>query len=160
MDFYNKIKSISSFVSAVSLILMVAVVLLQTFTRFVIFYSLSWSEEASRYLFVVMIVSGFNVAISNKEMIRIGVIDGYLKGSLKKVVDYINFIISIVVIAIFTYSAFNLIKLGLYQLSPAMQIPLGIMYSIMFIGFLLSMISVIIDGYTSIFSVSDKRDGE
>ncbi len=155
MELYNKIKSISSFVSAVSLILMVFVVLLQTFTRFVIFYSLPWSEEASRYLFVIMIVSGFNVAIYNGDMIRISVIDNYIHGRMKKIIDYIKLIISMNVIFIFSYCAYKFIQLGIYQLSPAMQIPLAIIYFIMFVGFLLSFFAVIINGYETMFKVKN-----
>ncbi|ASA54319.1 TRAP transporter small permease [Vibrio gazogenes] len=155
MELYNKIKSISSFVSAVSLILMVFVVLLQTFTRFVIFYSLPWSEEASRYLFVIMIVSGFNVAIYNGDMIRISVIDNYIHGRMKKIIDYIKLIISMNVIFIFSYCAYKFIQLGVYQLSPAMQIPLAIIYFIMFVGFLLSFFAVIINGYETMFKVKN-----
>ncbi|SHF08537.1 TRAP transporter small permease [Vibrio gazogenes] len=155
MELYNKIKSISSFVSAVSLILMVFVVLLQTFTRFVIFYSLPWSEEASRYLFVIMIVSGFNVAIYNGDMIRISVIDNYIHGRMKKIIDYVKLIISMNVIFIFSYCAYKFIQLGVYQLSPAMQIPLAIIYFIMFVGFLLSFFAVIINGYETMFKVKN-----
>lgn len=143
----EKIKGISSYISAISLILMVGVVFIQTFTRFVIFYSIPWSEEASRYLFIIMIVIGFNAAISNKEMIRISVIDDFLTPSIKKILDHIIFFISLLVISIFSYSAFNLIGFGYYQLSPAMQIPMSIMYIIMFLGLSLSLFSVAIDGY-------------
>lgn len=149
LDFHKKIRELSAFISSISLILMVVVVFTQTFTRFVIFYSLPWSEEASRYLFVVMIMMGFNVAICNKEMIRIGVIDDYISGTLKYVIDNVVLFISLLVSLIFTYSAYNLISLGFYQFSPAMQIPMSIMYVIIFVGFLLSLLSVIIDGYES-----------
>jgi len=155
LKFHSKIKAASAAISSVSLILMVAVVFCQTFTRFVIFYSLPWSEEASRYLFVFMIMSGFNVAITNKEMIRIGVIDEYLSPLLKKGLDYVRFFISLLVILVLTYSALNLIPLGFYQLSPAMQIPMSIMYIAIFIGFVLSLISVLIDGYLTLTCETD-----
>lgn len=155
MELYKKIKSISSFVSAVSLILMVSVVLLQTFTRFVIFYSLPWSEEASRYLFVIMIVTGFNAAIYNGDMIRISVIDNYISGWFKIVIDYAKLLISMTVIVIFSYSAYKFIQLGVYQLSPAMQIPMAIIYFIMFVGFCLSLLAVIMNGYETMFKVKN-----
>lgn len=80
---FEKFQQFNTLLVSVVLLLMVGVVFLQTFCRFVIFQSLSWSEELSRYLFVVIIVLGMNLAISKHLFVRIEIIDNYLKGKSK-----------------------------------------------------------------------------
>ena len=53
-----------------ALIVMMVVIVVQVFTRYVIFYSLPWSEELSRYLFVFIVVCGINVAVSREKLME------------------------------------------------------------------------------------------
>ncbi|ERF78679.1 TRAP transporter small permease [Gallibacterium anatis] len=145
INLFKKIQSILATLSAVSLFAMIVVILLQTFTRFVIFYSLPWSEELSRYLFVAMILLGFNVAISEGTLIRIDIIDNYIKGMPQIILKYTRIFAALFVNIIYVYSAYHLMVLGSFQLSPAMQIPMYFIYSIILIGFLFSLISLVIE---------------
>ena len=105
-------------VISIALTAMIAVVFLQTFCRFVIFKSLSWSEELSRYLFVAVIVLGVNLAMSNHMMVRIEIIDNYLKGKAAVVMNLVRRFAALFVNIIFMYSAFKLIEIGGYQYKP------------------------------------------
>ena len=62
---FKKLQKANSILIGAALLAMVAVVFLQTFCRFVIFRSLTWSEELSRYLFVAIIALGINLATTN-----------------------------------------------------------------------------------------------
>ena len=132
---------------ALALLVMIAVVFLQTFCRFVIFQSLTWSEELSRYLFVVLIVLGINLATTDKLFVRIEIIDGYLGKSAKFVLDIIRKFVAMYVSAVFIYSGFRLVQIGSYQISPAMSIPMSLLYATIFLGFVLNLIAVYIDTY-------------
>lgn len=151
---FKKVQSFTETVTALALVFMILVVLLQTFTRFVVFYSLPWSEELSRYLFVVMILMGFNIAVSRDELIRISVIDGFVRGKSAAVLIWVRLFLSLFVNVMFAYSSYELISIGLYQLSPAMQIPMYLIYVVIFTGFLLSLIALLIE------SVSILTNGE
>ena len=107
--------------------------------------SLTWSEELSRYLFVALIVLGINLAATDHLFVRIELIDGYLKGKAQYVMDLIRKAVAIYVSLIFMYSGYGLIEIGGYQISPAMGIPMSILYGIMFIGFILNCIALIVD---------------
>ncbi|WP_439234781.1 TRAP transporter small permease [Lonepinella koalarum] len=146
--YFKKVQDAMATLSGIALLFMVLVIFLQTFTRFVIFYSLPWSEELSRYLFVVMILLGFNVAISKGDLIRIDIIDNYLKGNAKIVVQYVRILCAIFVNIIYIYSSFYLVKLGSYQLSPAMQIPMYSIYLVILLGFSLSLIALIVETFS------------
>lgn len=123
---------------AVILVLIMCIILLQTFTRYVIFHSLPWSEELSRYLFVLLIVMGMNVGISQNLMVRIDLIDGLFKEKGKKILQLFRDIVVFVVCCIFLYSTRPMIVIGQFQTSPALRIPMHYMYTMLFVGFLLS----------------------
>lgn len=120
------------------------VIFAQTFTRYVVFYSLPWSEELSRYLFVAMVLSGINIGISKDMMVRINLIDTFLSQRGKIVFEYARDVVALVVASVFWYNTIKMVQIGRFQRSPAMRIPMGIMYGILFIGFLLAVFSVFI----------------
>lgn len=141
---FDKIQNVISAIAGICLILMLCVVFLQTFTRFVIFYSLPWSEELSRYLFMTMILIGINVGIKQNLMVRIDIIDNYLNDTARKALEILRQGVALFVSSIFFYSTFNLVRIGKYQVSPAMQLPMHLIYSILLVGFLLATISVLL----------------
>ena len=49
---FSKVQNLLLGLIGIALTIMMSVIMLQTLTRYVIFYSLPWSEELSRYLFV------------------------------------------------------------------------------------------------------------
>lgn len=153
---FKKVQRVNSFIIGAALLTMVAVVFLQTFCRFVIFKSLTWSEELSRYLFVALIALGINLATTKHLFVRIEIIDSYLKGKGLFIMNLIRKAIAMYVSLVFTYSGYELIKIGGYQISPAMGIPMSLLYAIIFIGFILNAIAIIVD----IYEEFGKKEGE
>jgi TRAP-type C4-dicarboxylate transport system permease small subunit len=125
------------------LALMMCVILLQTFTRYVIFYSLPWSEELSRYLFVALVCLGINVGVANDLMIRIDNIDYSLSPRMKHVFEIGRLVVELFVSIMFFFSSFDMIRIGKFQKSAAMQIPMHFMYGVLAVGFGLAFIAVL-----------------
>ena len=146
-NIFMKVQKVNGTVISLALLAMIGVVFLQTFCRFVIFRSLSWSEELSRYLFVAVIVLGVNLAITNHLFVRIEIIDNYLKGKAAVAVNLARKFIMLFVNIIFVYSSYELIIIGGYQTSPAMRLPMSLLYSIILIGFTLNVLASVIDLY-------------
>lgn len=144
---FSKIQSMNNKLIGLALLAMILIVFMQTFFRFVIFKSLTWSEELSRYLFVVLIVLGVNIAITKHMCVRIEIIDNFLKGNALKVMNIIRKFIMLTVNMIFVYSSYKLIIIGGYQTSPAMGIPMSILYTIILIGFVMNVIASIFEIY-------------
>ena len=125
---------------------MMIVIFVQTCSRYVLFYSLPWSEELSRYLYVALTLLGVNLAITSKQLVRIDIIDNILKG--KKSGWYLNIIrqlLAVFITVIFFYSSFGMIDVSQYQHSPAMGLSMQVMYSILGIGFFLSAVASIFE---------------
>ena len=154
---FIKMQRINTVIISLALLAMVGVVFLQTFCRFVIFRSLSWSEELSRYLFVTLIVLGVNLAITNHLFVRIEIIDNYLKGTAAVMMNLIRKFIMIYVNIVFVYSGFKLILIGAYQTSPAMRIPMSLLYGIVFIGFAMNVFASLIDLYETYVRVPEEE---
>ncbi|HHV39380.1 MAG TPA: TRAP transporter small permease [Tepidimicrobium sp.] len=119
------------------------VVFMQTLTRHVIFYSLPWSEELSRYLFVIMIMLGINIAVSKDMMVRIDMIDNVLSEKGKRAFEIGGNIIALLIATIFFYSSIDLVSNGLVQKSSAMQISMSTIYIFVSLGFFFTMLSIV-----------------
>jgi TRAP-type C4-dicarboxylate transport system permease small subunit len=140
----KKIQMITGGLLGIILALMMCIIFLQTFTRYVVFYSLPWSEELSRYLFVALVCLGINVGVTHNLMIRIDNIDHNLSPRMKRVFEIGRLIIELFVSIMFLVSSFDMIRIGKFQKSAAMQIPMHIMYGIVAAGFVLAIISVLL----------------
>lgn len=140
---FEKIQNAISGIIGIALIGIMCIVLIQTLTRHVIFYSLPWSEELSRYLFVIMIMLGINIAVSKDMMVRIDMVDNLLSERAKRILKIGQNIIALLIATIFFYSSIDLVSNGFVQKSSAMQIPMSTVYVFVSIGFLLTMISII-----------------
>lgn len=144
---FGKIQNVVNAVTGLMLVAIMVIIFVQTFTRYVIFYSIPWSEEASRYLFVAMILLGINIGISQDLMVRIDLIDNFLSPKVKKITEIGRQAAALMISLVFFYSTFGMIRIGGYQMSPALRLPMNVMYGTLCIGFLLAVISVLFKLY-------------
>ncbi|HAR80688.1 MAG TPA: TRAP transporter small permease [Succinivibrionaceae bacterium] len=126
-----------------ALCIMMCVIIVQVFTRYVIFYSLPWSEELSRYLFVFIVLNGINIAVSQEKLIKIDAVQNSIKWLRGRIaLDIFHAAVGIIACVLIACYCTDLFPVGHVQKSPAMRIPMIIMYSIVFIGYLLSTIAL------------------
>ena len=127
----------------VALCMMMCVIIVQVFTRYVIFYSLPWSEELSRYLFVFIVLNGINIAVTQEKLIKIDAIQNSVKSLRGRLgLDIFHAAIGIIACVLIVIYCTDLFPVGRVQKSPAMRIPMIIMYSVVFIGYILSIIAL------------------
>ena len=148
--FFNTVQNISKIIIGLCMISMMVIIFIQTSTRYLIFYSIHWSEEVSRYLYVALTLLGLNLAITSKQLVRIDIIDNYFKGKSLKTLNVIRAFLSVIITTIFFYSSFGMIDISQFQRYPALGISMQIMYLIVGLGFLLSAIATIFDLYDAI----------
>lgn len=142
MKAFEKVQSFIFNLNAGILLVVMLIILAQTLGR-VVHLSIPWSEEASRYLFVVMILLGINIGISKNLMVRIDMIDNLLPLELKKAFNIARELIALIVAGILAQSCWPLIRIGRFQKSPALQLPMNIIYSVVALGFILAVCSVL-----------------
>lgn len=145
----------------ITLMSVITVVLgVQVFMRYVMHASLSWSEELARYCFIWLVYIGISYGAKIMRHIKIDAgLYLFPKNTRKYVVivgDVVFFLFALVIV----YYAWNLvgrqIKLG--QLSPAMQIPMWIVYAAPLVGFILTAIRQIQTIIYRVKHLNDKED--
>ena len=141
-NIFNKVQCFSKHLIAVCMVVMMTVIFVQTMTRYVVFYSIPWSEELSRYLYVTLTLMGVNLAVTSKQLVRIDIIDNFVKGNT---LNIIRCALAFVITVIFFYSSFGIIDVSQYQHSPALGISMQVMYVILGIGFLMSAVACLFE---------------
>ena len=144
---FTTVQNVSKTIIGICMIAMMVVIFVQTSTRYLVFYSIPWSEEVSRYLYVALTLLGLNLAITSKQLVRIDIIDNYLKGASLKALNIVRAAFSVIITVAFFYSSFGMIDVSQFQSSPAIGMSMQIMYSIIVIGFLLSAVATIFELY-------------
>jgi len=123
----------------VMLMFMSTLAFIQVITRYVFFFSIVWLEEATRYMMVWMTFVGAAVAVEKQDNISIDLIPTLLKGRLKfdfyPILNIAIFIFS----CISVYYSSNLVSktFAVSQQTPAMRIPMAIIYGGMLISYVL-----------------------
>lgn len=147
---FNRIQVAVRTLIGLCMIVMMTVIFVQTATRYLVFYSIPWSEELSRYLYVTLTLMGMNLAISSKQLVRIDIIDNYLGENADKWLNAFRCLLALLITAVFFVSSFGMIAGSATQTSPAMGISMQIMYSVLGVGFLLSAIAALFELYDAL----------
>ncbi|KHE68276.1 TRAP transporter small permease, partial [Halobacillus sp. BBL2006] len=130
--------------------------------------SLSWSEELGRYCFIWLVYIGISYGVKKQRHIKVDVMLLLLKNKGKLVLAMIAnllFLVFSIYVVINGYSIANQL-LGFGQQSPALHIPMGVVYMATPIGFGLSAIRLIQNLYVQFkmligkekLDVNDERD--
>ncbi|HYK72276.1 MAG TPA: TRAP transporter small permease [Pseudoneobacillus sp.] len=152
------------FEESLVVVLFTAMVLLtfaQVLSRFVFNLSLGWSEEVSRYVFVWLIYLSAAMAAKHRRHIRVEVIDTLLPRAISK---WFGVFADLLWVGFTLYVHFYGYEMVLMvtahgQLSPAVQLPMGFVYSIIPIGFVLIAIRVL-QGIVARFRGTDELTDE
>lgn len=129
-------------VLVILLALISVVMMTQIIMRYAFSASLSWPEEFTRYCFVWSVFIGTSYSVKKRNMLRIDAITGLFSQRGK---DYMNLIVEIIILLFFGFLCFNSIEVvqRLYvsgQTSPAMELPMYLVYASTVVGFGLTII--------------------
>jgi TRAP-type C4-dicarboxylate transport system permease small subunit len=139
----KRLNSITTGVVIFFAIAMTVIVGYQVFRRYVMNASLIWSEEAARYLMVWITFLGSSVALSRDGHIKVTIaIDRLPKRSFHLVALGSYAVVSFTLLVITSYGL-KLAITNMHQLSPALQMPIGIVYFCLPIGGSLMMLQMV-----------------
>ena len=88
----------------------------------------SWTEEISRFLFVYSISFGAPLALKKEEYVKVDIIISKLPLKVQDKIDSIIYLLLSIFFILIGYTGYEFGMLGLYQTSPAMQLPMLIPY--------------------------------
>ena len=134
LDDYLELYLCIFLMSAMTIILFVQVVM-----RYVLQSSLSWSEELARYLFVWLIYLGISYGAKIMKHIKIDAAIGLFPRALRPYVAIIGDLIFLGFAVYVCYLSYGLVQkqIMIGQVSPAMSMPMWILYAAPLVGFAL-----------------------
>lgn len=125
---------------------------MQVVMRKIFHNPLTWSEELCRFCFVWSGFLGIGYSIRNGSIIRINTVVGMVPAMVQKIMNLAANIISLIFFLFFFLTSIETIKkvAASGQISPALEIPISILYMGAMIGFLLAIIRVLQSIYKEI----------
>lgn len=119
---------------------MACAVLLQVFTRYVFSFSLNWSEELARLCFVCMIFLGAAILVRTEEHLSVTTLVDGLPARARSLVFALVNVFGLYCGTYLLRGSFRALNREWWQLTPAMQVPMGAVYSVVFAGVVLTMV--------------------
>lgn len=122
---------------------MFLVVVAQVFCRYVLNFSLVWAEEAARYLLVLTTFLGASAAMRRGAHLGVSLVVERLWPTARRFVEALVQIVGCLVYAVLILEGTSLARQNFDQASPALGLPLGLVYlMIPLAGLLLGLQSV------------------
>jgi len=112
----------------------VAIVVLQVFFRYVLNDSLSWSEEAARYLFIWAALLGFSSCVESGRLFSFEMLASRLPSAGKLVCSILFAGAAIAFIWVLVFNGGILVAHTTSQVSPAMEMPMALAYAALPVG--------------------------
>jgi TRAP-type C4-dicarboxylate transport system permease small subunit len=120
-----------------SILLFIQVVMRRVFGN-----SLTWSEELARYIFIWLIYFGISYGAKAMKHIKIEAFLAVFPRRIRPLVKILGALLFLVFALFIIYTAFELVQkqIKLKQRSPAMHVPMWVVYSAPLCGFILTSI--------------------
>ena len=125
------VKRFEEIVSSLCFGVMILVVAMQVFNRYVLQNSLDWSEELGRYLFIWGTYVGCSFAMQEDRHLEVTVIRNYLSPKLKKLMVSVAYVLTICFCLICTVYGIKMLLFlaGTGQKTPALEIKMYWIYA-------------------------------
>ena len=131
----DNLDRIARFLLFVALVAMTLFITLQIIFR-VFFTALSWTEELSRYLLVWSSFIGASVAFKKGAHISVSFVLDRLRPDQRKVVQFLSMGLMAIFFLVSIWYGFLLMKLQVFQISPAMGLKMRYVYTIIPVSFI------------------------
>lgn len=118
--------------------IMIISTFLQVVFRYLFSNPLFWSEELARYCFIYIVFIGG--AWAGKNLSHLGV-DFFVSKFPQKTINFLDIFINTLVIifsVLITVISIPVIKINMKQYSPALEVPMGLVYCAVPVGFMLT----------------------
>ncbi len=138
-------KNLEEVILCILLTLLVCVSGLQVVARYLFNNSLTWSEELCRYLYVWTGFITIGFVIKRGTIIKIDTLVMFLPGKVKKLLDVVTSLISLLVVSILFQNAVLIVQKAMAsgQTSAAMKLPMWLVYLGPALGLLLAIIRLL-----------------
>jgi TRAP-type C4-dicarboxylate transport system permease small subunit len=124
-------------------LLLIVVGFLQVFFRYVLNYSLSWTEEVGRYSFVWLTFVGASLCVQKETHIGLDVLIRRFSDATKSTIRIIIDISITLFLVFLTYQGFIITLKTYRQVSAALHVPMSVFYLAIPVGGILMLINTL-----------------
>lgn len=125
------------------LLAMVCLVLLQVFSRILIGSSFSWTNELARYMLVWLVFLGGGIVFQHGAHIGMEALVEKFSANIQRIIQILVSVICILFFIILIVIGTEFSNTSMTLTSPALKIPMGIVYSVIPISGVLQIINVL-----------------
>jgi TRAP-type C4-dicarboxylate transport system permease small subunit len=111
------------FIITVCMSVMVSVLTVQVFCRYVLNFSFSWAEQLTRILFVWVTFAGISLASKLQMHLKLGILSTYAPKKIQEKLPYITDAISIAVAVFLTFLIYKLLVVQITKWQTFPSIP-------------------------------------
>ncbi len=124
------------------MIVMTTVILIGVVMRFILKMPNLYGEEISRYSMIIVAFIGISIGVRQKAHLGIDGVVNSLPAKAAKVLRVIASLVAMFAYGLLTFEAYAFVSYSkrMHQLSPAMRLPMWIVYCILLVGFAMSFI--------------------
>jgi len=122
------------------LVALCLVVALQVFFRYFLNAPLAWSEELARFMFIWLVFIGSAVVLRTDSHMSLDFFVNHLPLKARVVIDIVGKIIVSLFLLLGIYESTTIIRITMDQLSPSLDIPMGLIYLALPVSFALMLI--------------------
>ena len=124
------------------LVLMSVAMMWQVIMRKVFSASMSWPEEFCRFCFIISGFMSIGYCIRRNKMLKVDILMGLFPKPLAKAIDLVGRFVTLAFFAYLTWHAYaTMVQMRASgMVSPAMGVPMWLMYGSVFVGALLGVI--------------------
>ncbi|MHB8948193.1 MAG: TRAP transporter small permease [Rhodoferax sp.] len=131
---------------------MVSIIFSQVLARYAFSDSLSWSEEAGRYIFVWMTFLGAALAVRDRQHVSLDLVLKSLPFALQKLLIIVSYVSMLIFTAVVIYGGVQFVARGSSQMSSALEIPMHYVYIVLPLGGVLIFAYLMKNFYEDVFA--------
>lgn len=120
-----------------SILLLAAIVVLSfvaVLSRYALNDSLTWSEELTRYLFIWLVFLGAAICVRLRAHIAVDLFAKSQAGPLATLLIWLERMATLAFASLIAIPGWTFMSVGMSNLSPALEIPMGLVYAGAFVG--------------------------
>ncbi len=125
--------------------LMTVITLMGTSVRYFELGTMTWSEEAARYLMIIAAFAGISLGFRENSHLGLSFFMEVMPKKLKPFFRMIRFVVLILFGVLMIFLAYQLVEkqINVSQFSAAMHLPMWKVYLVLLLGFILMMVRIV-----------------
>jgi TRAP-type transport system small permease protein len=132
--FWSLLDAVVDWLSILLLLAIVVLSFVAVLSRYLLNDSLTWSEELTRYLFIWVVFLGSAICVRMRAHIVVDLFADRQIGALDTALIWLERMATLAFAALIAIPGWAFVSVGMSNLSPALEIPMGLVYAGAFVG--------------------------